>query len=125
MKYLLDTHILLWAAGDALPPVAKKYFSEENVLCFSPASLWEIVIKRALNRNDFQIDPPAFHKGLLAAGYQEIAITTKHALALESLPPIHKDPFDRILLAQATAVNIDLLTTDTYLSKYPAHVRMI
>jgi len=125
MKYLLDTHLLLWAAGDTLPRTARKYFSQENILFFSPASLWEIVIKRTLNREDFQIDPQAFHKGLLAAGYLEIPITSQHALAIDSLPQIHKDPFDRILLAQAIVEKMDLLTADTSLAKYPDHVTTV
>ena len=119
MKYLLDTHILLWAAADKLPESARKFFSKENELYFSPASIWEIVIKRTLNRNDFQIDPEEFYKGLLAAKYKELPITARHALATESLPEIHKDPFDRILLSQALSERMDLVTADKHLSKYP------
>ena len=125
MRYLLDTHVLLWAAEDTLPRSARKYFSEEHTLYFSSASLWEIVIKRALNREDFQIDPRAFHTALIAAGYLELSITSQHALTLESLPPIHKDPFDRILLSQAITEKMDLVTADAYLSNYPNHIIMV
>jgi len=122
VNYLLDTHVLLWAAQDSLPRSAKDYFAEENSLYFSPASIWEVVIKRGLGRDDFQIDPKAFYKGLLAASYRELPITAQHALALEELPPIHKDPFDRILLAQAMAEKMSLITADARLSKYPKGV---
>ena len=125
MKYLLDTHILLWAAVDGLPKPARKYFSEENELYFSPASIWEIVVKRALNRNDFQIDPKAFHANLLKAGYKELPVTAKHALALESLPEIHKDPFDRILLSQAISEQMPFVTADREIAKYPYKIVVI
>jgi len=134
MKYLLDTHILLWAAADNLPKAAKKYFSEENELYFSPASIWEIVIKRALfrncrndgnDRNDFQIDPGAFYAGLLAAGYKELPITARHTLTVESLPKIHKDPFDRILLSQAKYERMHFVTADKDIAKYPFRIVLI
>jgi len=125
MKCLLDTHILLWAAADNLPKAAKKYFSDENELYFSPASIWEIVIKRALCRNDFQIDPGAFHAGLLSAGYKELPITARHTLTVESLPEIHKDPFDRILIAQAEYERIHLVTADKDIAKYPFRIVFI
>ena len=122
MRYLLDTHLLLWAAADTLPRSAKKYFAEEHELYFSPASIWEVVIKRALGRNDFQIDPKTFHEGLRVAGYIELPITGQHAIAVESLPSIHKDPFDRILLAQAESERMYLITTDGDLAKYPSRI---
>jgi len=125
MKYLLDTHLLLWAAAGTLPRSAKKYFAEGHELYYSPASIWEVVIKRSLGRSDFQIDPKAFHEGLRAAGYIELPVTGSHALAVSALPPIHKDPFDRMLLAQADSERIYLVTTDGNLAKYPSRVILV
>lgn len=120
MKILIDTHILLWAAADKLPPQAAHYIENmENTLLFSSASLWEIVIKRGLGRTDFMVDPTSLYSGLIAAGYQELPVSGKHTLLVTTLPPLHKDPFDRILLAQAAFEGIPLLTFDETLTQYP------
>ena len=119
MKLLIDTHLLLWAASDMLPDKAIPFFSaEENELFFSSANIWEIIIKKGLNRPDFQVDPIALYWGLLDNGYAEIAVTSRHALLVGSLPLIHKDPFDRILVAQAKAEGMALLTSDKSVSHY-------
>ena len=119
MKLLIDTHLLLWAAADTLPLKAKPYFSNaKNELFFSSASIWEIIIKRSLNRPDFRIDPNALYWGLLNNGYTELEITSRHVLLVENLPTFHKDPFDRILVAQATAEGAVLLTSDKIVSRY-------
>ena len=119
MKLLIDTHLLLWAAADTLPADARSYFTdEENELFFSAASIWEVIIKKGLNRPDFQVDPLALYWGLLDNGYTEIDITSRHALLVASLPAIHKDPFDRILIAQAKAESAVLLTSDKTVSHY-------
>jgi PIN domain nuclease of toxin-antitoxin system len=126
MKLLLDTHLLLWAAGspERLPPVALPLLEDPaNELLFSAASLWEIAIKRGLGRSDFQVDARVLRRGLLDNGYQELAITAEHAVSIDSLPPIHKDPFDRILVAQATVEGITLLTVDALVARYPGPVR--
>jgi PIN domain nuclease of toxin-antitoxin system len=128
MKILLDTHILLWAAGepDRLPPAAREALeSRDTELIFSPASLWEIAIKRGLDRKDFQVDPRLLRRGLLDNGYIELAITSEHAVAVVGLPPIHKDPFDRMLIAQATISGIQLLTLDEVVGRYPGPIRQI
>jgi PIN domain nuclease of toxin-antitoxin system len=123
MKILLDTHILLWHGLGILPPSAQTYIRDEsNVLLFSPASIWEVVIKLGLNRPDFNVDPYILSNGLLADGFDELPITTRHALSISTLPIIHKDPFDRILLAQAITEGILLLTFDNELAKYGAPV---
>ena len=123
MKLLLDTHILLWAAADSLPPAAAKYvLDESNELFFSPASIWEIVIKHGLNRADFSADPNLLNNALLENGYKQIPITAEHTLITGTLPQHHKDPFDRILLAQSISEGISLLTADEVLVKYPAPV---
>ena len=128
MKLLLDTHLLLWAAGtpERLSPEAHMLISApENELHFSAASLWEIAIKRGLGRDDFQVDTWLLRRGLLDNGYHEMAIRGEHAVAIDHLPPIHKDPFDRILVAQARVEGMTLLTSDSILAQYPGLVRKV
>jgi PIN domain nuclease of toxin-antitoxin system len=96
-----------------------------NELIFSAATLWEIAIKRGLGRSDFQVDPRLLRRGLLDNGYRELPIGSDHAVALDGLPPLHKDPFDRILIAQATVEGITLLTADPLVAQYPGPVRRV
>ena len=127
MKLLLDTHLLLWAAGEPerLSEKARALIDNlENELLFSAASLWEVAIKRGLGRKDFQADARLLRRGLLDNGYTELPIVSDHVVATESLPPLHKDPFDRILVAQATVEGITLLTIDSLVAKYPGPIRM-
>lgn len=126
MKLLLDTHLLLWAAGspDRLPAPARVLIEDpRNELVFSAVSLWEIAIKRGLGRRDFHVDPRVLRRGMLDNGYSELAITSEHAIATESLPPLHKDPFDRILVAQSMVEGFTLLTVDPLVARYPAPVQ--
>ena len=110
---------LLWAANDSLPKEAVPYFfNEDNELFFSSASIWEVVIKNGLNRSDFKINPDALLSGLLNNGYIELTVTSFHALLITHLPLVHKDPFDRILIAQAQAEGMMLLSSDNILEKY-------
>ena len=128
MKLLLDTHLLLWAAGkpNRLSGTARKLIdSAANELLFSAASVWEVAIKRGLGRSDFQADPRLLRRGLLDNGYTELPILSDHVVAIESLPPIHKDPFDRLLVAQATVEGITLLTADSVVAEYPGPVRAV
>ncbi|TIX01673.1 MAG: type II toxin-antitoxin system VapC family toxin [Mesorhizobium sp.] len=128
MKLLLDTHLLLWAAGEPerLPLAAlAEIENPENELLFSPASLWEIAIKRGLGRDDFQADPRLLRRGLFDNGYHDLPITSEHALAIDALPAIHEDPFDRILVAQATVEGITLLTMDDLVARYPGPIRKL
>lgn len=128
MKLLLDTHLLLWAAGepDRLPLAALAEIENPlNELLFSPASLWEIAIKRGLGRNDFTVDPRVLRRGLSDNGYHELPITSEHAVAIDGLPAIHKDPFDRILVAQAIVEGITLLTMDDLVARYPGPIRKL
>jgi PIN domain nuclease of toxin-antitoxin system len=128
LKLLLDTRLLLWAAGqpERLSPAARRLLdSPENELLFSAASLWEVAIKRRLDRTDFQVDSRLLRRGLLDNAYNELPIMSAHVVATESLPPIHKDPFDRILVAQATVEGITLLTTDSIVAQYPGPVRAV
>ncbi len=128
MKFLLDTQILLWAAGqpDRLSVGARRLLnSSKTELLFSAASLWEIAIKKSLGRDDFRVEPRLLRRGLLDNGYIELPVTSEHAVSIDSLPEIHKDPFDRILLAQAFTEGITLLTADAQLASYPGPVRKV
>lgn len=128
MKLLLDTHLLLWAAGqpDQLSIAAHEFIEDlRNELIFSAASLWEVAIKKNLGRGDFQVDARLLRRGLLDNGYNELAITGEHTVATDGLPPIHKDPFDRILVAQSMVEGIILLTADPVVARYPGPIRIV
>lgn len=128
MKLLLDTHVLLWAAAGSarLSRSARRLIEDpENALFFSVASIWEIVIKRALERSDFEVDPPVLKRALIDNGYQELPILSAHALFIEGLPKLHKDPFDRLLIAQASVEGVTLLTADEHIGNYPGPILKI
>jgi PIN domain nuclease of toxin-antitoxin system len=128
MKLLLDTHVLLWAVAMPMKIPKKTRLLLENpnnTLIFSAASLWEISIKRSLNRSDFQLDTRMLRRELIERGYQELSVTSEHAVYTENLAPHHKDPFDRILIAQATVEGITLLTADNMVARYGGSVQKI
>ncbi|MBK1735835.1 PIN domain nuclease [Halorhodospira abdelmalekii] len=128
MHLLLDTHILLWAAADSprLPQQARDLLLDPDYqLAYSAASLWEITIKRGLHRSDFRVEPSVLRRELLEHGYEELAIRGAHALAVGSLPDLHKDPFDRMLIAQAGVEGYTLLTGDHQLAQYPGPIRTV
>lgn len=131
MKYLLDTHLLLWAADfsgavqrvGGLPAAAVALISDPvNEMIFSAVSIWEVAIKTGRGRTDFAVDPQLLRRGLLDNGYTELPVTGAHAAAVIGLPDHHKDPFDRLLVAQATVEGITLLTADAKLAAYPGPV---
>jgi PIN domain nuclease of toxin-antitoxin system len=124
VKLLLDTQLLLWAAGqpERLPAGARTVIDDpRNQLMFSAASLWEVAIKSGLARADARL----LRRGLLDNGYDELAITGEHAVAIANLPPIHKDPFDRLLVAQSAVEGILLLTADPIVAQYPGPIRKV
>lgn len=128
MKLLLDTHLLLWAAGQPkrLPAAARKLLADpDNEPLFSAVSLWEVAIKHGLGRADFRVDARLLRRGLLDNGYGELPMLGEHAVTIDGLPLIHKDPFDRMLVAQATVEGITLLTADPLVAKYPGPVRKV
>jgi PIN domain nuclease of toxin-antitoxin system len=128
MKLLLDTHLLLWTAGEPgkLSKAAEALIDHpNNELMFSAASIWEITIKSTLGRPDFEVNPRVFRRGLLDNGYAELRIASEHAVAIDLLPPIHKDPFDRLLVAQATTEGITLVTTDLLVAQYPGPIQLV
>ena len=98
---------------------------EEAELHFSAVSVWETAIKHGLERPDFHTDPHRFRRGLLDGGYVELPITGAHAAAVAALPNLHKDPFDRLLVAQATVEGLLLLTADRLIGRYPGPIRLV
>ena len=121
MRLLLDTHVLLWALAnpERLDRETRSVIEHPaNDVLFSSASIWEIVIKSGLGREDFKVDAIRLRRLLVANGYEELPITADHALAVDRLPRLHRDPFDRILIAQARADKLGLVTTDALVSQY-------
>ncbi|PZX09791.1 PIN domain nuclease of toxin-antitoxin system [Palleronia aestuarii] len=128
MSLLLDTHILLWAVSNAarLPEEVRARLEDlAETLVFSSASLWEIAIKSALNRSDFRIDGSLLRRSCLDAGYVELPVTGLHALTIADLPPLHRDPFDRLLVAQSRAEGMTLITADTQVAEYGGRIDLI
>jgi PIN domain nuclease of toxin-antitoxin system len=128
VKLLLDTQLLLWAAAEPerLPAATRRLIDDRrNQPVFSAASLWEVAIKSSLGRADFRADARLLRRGLLDNGYDELPITGEHAVAIDNLPQIHKDPFDRMLVAQSAIEGILLLTADPIVARYPGPVRKV
>jgi PIN domain nuclease of toxin-antitoxin system len=128
MILLLDTHLLLCASGepDRLSPVARDLLlNPDNLPWFSAVSLWEVTIKNRLGRPDFQVDPNLLRRGLLDNGYTELSVTSAHAVAVGGLPDLHRDPFDRLLIAQAQVEGVLLLTSDSLVARYPGPIRKV
>jgi PIN domain nuclease of toxin-antitoxin system len=120
-RIILDTQLLLWTIYKTRrvpPPIAALIEDQGNDVLFSAASVWEIAIKRALNRPDFNADPNDVVASAEATGYIELPVVAKVAAQVSTLPPIHKDPFDRLLIAQAIAEPARLLTSDRILDQY-------
>jgi len=128
MRLLLDTHVVLWAAlwPERLPGPASVLLTDPtNQLLFSVVCVWEVAIKRGLNRADFVVDPQQLRDDLLANEYTELPITGQHAVAVASLPLLHRDPFDRMMIAQALVEGVTFLTADPAMADYKAPIRMI
>lgn len=128
MIILLDTHVLLWAARepDRLGRTTRELLEDPaNELAFSAASIWEVAIKHSLGRADFDIDPRVLRRGLLESGYRELEVTGLHGAAVADLPGIHRDPFDRMLVAQARVEGLTLLTADERVAAYGSPARLI
>ena len=128
MKLLLDTHLLLWTAEDrALVPAAARDLIADtgNELIFSVVSIWETAVKSGLKRHNLRADARVLRRKLLENGYVELPLRGEHTVAIDILPPIHKDPFDRILVAQAMVEGITLLTVDPVVAQYPGPVKRV
>lgn len=127
MKFLLDTHFLLWTAeeSDRLPKEFVKLVEDEtNELIFSVVSIWEVAVK-VRRRPNFDITAGLLRRFLLDNGFDELQVTGEHATAVENLPSIHGDPFDRLLVAQAFSEGLVLLTVDRTLAQYGGSVRLM
>lgn len=128
IRVLLDTHLLLWAktAPGRLPEAFRRLIVEPEVEpLFSAASIWEVAIKQSQLRDDFSIDAAELRVELLDTGYAELPVRGEHVVAVANLPWIHKDPFDRLLVAQAIVEEMELLTIDRQLGRYPGPIRVI
>ena len=128
MRILLDTHLLLWAseASPRLPAAARRLMNDPaNEPVFSVASIWEIAIKNAKGHPGFLAEPTLVRNELLANGYFELDVTGPHVIATSTLPHLHKDPFDRLLIAQALVEGITLLTADANIARYPGPIRKV
>jgi PIN domain nuclease of toxin-antitoxin system len=128
MRFLLDTHLLVWSGAfpQRLSLAAQTQIENpENELIFSTASIWEAAIKFNLGRKDFQKNPGILRRELLLTGFEELAVLGEHAEAVSGLPPIHKDPFDRILIAQAMVEGITLLTSDKVVAQYAGPILLV
>jgi PIN domain nuclease of toxin-antitoxin system len=128
MRLLPDTHILIWGAvePERLSRAASSLIeSPDNELMFSAVSLWEIAIKTGRGRAELRVDAGILRRSLFENGYGELALTGAHAAVLASPPPIHKDPFDRMLVAQATIDGLTLVTADPTVARYPGPIRLV
>ncbi len=121
MKYLLDTHILLqWLNNDKTLPykIAEIIANPDNIIFVSSVNTWEITIKKSLGKLEA---PNDLEKAIEANEFQKLPISIAHSTYIANLPLYHKDPFDRLLIAQAIVEGLTLLTCDTYISKYFVH----
>ncbi|WP_417563097.1 type II toxin-antitoxin system VapC family toxin [Microbacterium sp.] len=128
MIILLDTHLLLWAAytPDRLPASTRDDIdNDDNTLLFSAASIWEVSIKSSLGRADFDVDPYVLRRGLIENAYVELPVTAAHAAAVRDLPAVHRDPFDRMLVAQARVEGVTLQTNDRLVAAYGSPARLV
>jgi PIN domain nuclease of toxin-antitoxin system len=128
LNLLLDTHLLLWTAfrGGKLSLAATTHLDDErNELWFSTVSIWEVAIKSARGGVDFDVDPMTLQSTLVSAGYRELPLKSAHTYKLSGLPSIHKDPFDRILIAQALVEGLTLLTSDKKVARYPGSIILV
>ena len=121
MRLLLDTHLLLWALAepDKLGSKARSVIEDpENEVLFSAASIWEVAIKAGLGRPDFAVRPEAIARAAIEAGFAELPVRAEVAARVADLPPHHRDPFDRLLVSQAQAETMALLSADTNIRRY-------
>ena len=126
MNYLLDTHILLWILvdPDKVPrPMRRIVEDTGNRVWFSAASIWEIAIKHSLAKPDFTVEAATIWKAARETGLEELAVTAEQALGVDALPWLHRDPFDRLLVAQARTAGMKLLSVDPEVNAYSLGVR--
>lgn len=125
---LLDTQLLLWWAvePERVPAVVAEHLADPmQLVTMSVVSLWEVAIKASLGRADFQVNAAALRLGLLGQGFRELTIRADHVLAVQQLPWIHRDPFDRLLVVQVQLEGLRLLSADRHLAAYGDHVESV
>ena len=124
MRILLDTQLVLWALGghQRLPREVRRLIDRSEVFV-SAASIWEMAIKSSLGKLD--ADPAAVNEALAPSGFEELAVSGEHAAYVARLPPHHRDPFDRLLVAQGVLEALVLVTTDAQLAPYGGLVRVV
>jgi len=128
VRVLLDTHLLLWSVASSrrLPKTARSLILDAaNEVFYSAASIWEIAIKTALRRTDFKADPAALVRALAQSGFSELPVTAAHAVRVAGMQAIHRDPFDRLLVAQSLAEPMTLVTNDAALVRYGPSVQLV
>ena len=128
LRLLLDTRIALWAIADSrrLSKAARDLIcSPQASIWVSAATIWEIAIKHALGKGDMPQSSAEVLRYFRDSGYRFLPVEPEHAAAVEALPAIHRDPFDRLLIAQAAHEGMILLTGDAVLAKYPGSVRKV
>ena len=126
MNYLLDTHILLWTLvdPDKVPAPMRRIIEDTaNRVWFSAASIWEIAIKHSLAKADFTVEPATIWKAARETGLEELAVTAEQSIGVDALPWLHRDPFDRLLVAQARAIGMKLLSVDPKVNAYFLRVK--
>ncbi len=125
MKLLLDTHILLWVMRDAdeLSVAARAMIARAEEVYVSSISLWEASIKASVGK--LPVAPTRLEAAAIAAGFRPLAVTWVHALAVHGLPMLHRDPFDRMLVAQAISEPLHLITSDAALAAYGPQVTLV
>jgi PIN domain nuclease of toxin-antitoxin system len=128
VRVLVDTHLLLWAVASSrrLPKEARSLILDTvNEVFYSAASVWEVAIKSTLRRGDFKANPTVLVRALARSGFSELPVTAAHAARVAGLPAIHRDPFDRLLVAQSLAEPMTLLTNDAVLVGYGPLVQLV
>jgi PIN domain nuclease of toxin-antitoxin system len=128
LSFLLDTHILVWLNlhPERISAKARALLEDQaNLLMFSAISIYEVTIKANLERPDFRVDPTSFRDNLIENEFEELPFTSEHALAAHRLPLLHKDPFDRALVAQAISAQLTLLTADAKVAAYPGPIILV
>lgn len=128
MRLLVDTHVLLWALGQSSrlsPSVKERLASPENEVLFSAASIWEIAIKCQIGKLHLPIGINELARSAVEMGFTEIPVSSSHAAGVQELPPLHRDPFDRLLVSQAIIEPARLMTADRFLLGYSGLVELI
>lgn len=128
LKLVFDTHLVLWAAfaERSMPRAMRDYLDDDTTIpLLSVVAVWEVAIKAAKPRSNLPGDPDVLRQAMLEHGWSELPVTGEHALRAGALPLIHGDPFDRMLVAQATVEGALLLTSDKIVARYPGPVRLV